>query len=410
MARFFLPFLALVITTVPTQSRMPKEGAYGKPCAMDMPISTSFEEDNKCPPRFYCFWDKKPFNITNGIEVEIPEADYPVDAEGKYESTKDQPFGYCDCNKFYGLADPEDNCLGVTAGTYFFNIWAHMLVINCLTLLAVVAYTIHGFRKTKQFKNNASCQTLVLALVALSLIAVFQAGYCFTMNGWDKDMVFHNEILSILFSICFTAWGVTMLNIAIAWIEVVERSQKKGQKGNTVLYKRVIYGAMFTLSFGVFFTLFIMGSAPLAGGVVFLSLIFMAVVFYFGGKKLVNMLRSGAPKKDDDGEMTMEKMVDQTSKWAGKGALLTLLLVALFIMFTNNIVWFSTLGIQGGMQVLMFVLTSVVRFIRFGGRRAMNKEGLTPVFACEKAKQGKLDERRSSASSTVAPESSVEAS
>ena len=125
---------------------------------------------------------------------------------------------------------------------------------------------------------------------------------------------------------------------------------------------------------------------------------------------MVNMLRSGAPKKDDDGEMTMEKMVDQTSKWAGKGALLTLLLVALFIMFTNNIVWFSTLGIQGGMQVLMFVLTSVVRFIRFGGRRAMNKEGLTPVFACEKAKQGKLDERRSSASSTVAPESSVEAS
>ena len=67
-----------------------------------------------------------------------------------------------------------------------------------------------------------------------------------------------------------------MLNIAIAWIEVVERSQKKGQKGNTVLYKRVIYGGMFTLSFGVFFTLFIMGSAPLAGGVVFLSLIFMA--------------------------------------------------------------------------------------------------------------------------------------
>ena len=34
----------------------------------------------------------------------------------------------------------------------------------------------------------------------------------------------------------------------------------------------------------------------------------------------------------------------------------------------------------------------------------MAKEGLTPIFRCEAAKQGKLDARRSSTTSSVAPE------
>ncbi|GMI15093.1 hypothetical protein TrLO_g4145 [Triparma laevis f. longispina] len=389
---------------------MPRDGAHGSPCVHAKEIQTSFEDDLECPPRYYCFWDAKPFNVTDdGTKVDIPEADYPVDPEGKYESAYDQPFGYCDCNKFYAFTEPGDECSGVSAGTYFFNIWAHILVVQVLALFFIVNYSIYGFIASKQFKNNASCQTLCMASVTCLVILLFQGGYCFTMNGWDYDFVFHNQLLSLLFSVAFTCWGVTMLNIAIAWIEVVERSQKKGQKGNTVLYKRVIYGAMFLLSVGVFVCNFILGSPQMAGGVVFLSLIFMAVVFYFGGKKLGDMLRSGAPKGDKGGEMTMETMVDETSKKAGKGALLTLILVMLFIMFTNNIVWLSTLGIQGGMQVLTTILVQIIMFIRFGGRRAMNKlPHLKPVFACEQAKQGKLDQRRSSASS-VAPESSVEA-
>lgn len=48
------------------------------------------------PHQYYCFWDAKPFNVTaDGTKVDIPEADYPVDSEGKYESAYDQPFGYC---------------------------------------------------------------------------------------------------------------------------------------------------------------------------------------------------------------------------------------------------------------------------------------------------------------------------
>jgi len=125
-------------------------------------------------------------------------------------------------------------------------------------------------------------------------------------------------MLSLLFPIAFTCWGVTMLNTAIAWIEVVEKSQKKGQKGNTAMYKRIIYTAMFLLSAGLFVFLFVIGSAQLAGAVVFLALIFIAITFYFGGKKLGDMLRGGKPKDPNATEMTMEKMVDSTEKRAGK--------------------------------------------------------------------------------------------
>ena len=125
-------------------------------------------------------------------------------------------------------------------------------------------------------------------------------------------------MLSLLFSIAFTCWGVTMLNIAIAWIEVVEKSQKKGQKGNTAMYKRVIYTAMFVLSAGVFACLFVIGSAQLAGGVVLLGLIFIAMVFYFGGKKLGGMLRGGKPKDANATEMSMDVMVDSTAMMVGK--------------------------------------------------------------------------------------------
>lgn len=291
----------------------------------------------------------------------------------------------------------------------FFNIWAHFLVLQSLGFLMLVLYTIYGFVKSQQMKNNASCKTLIMSAFTIPLFIVFQGGYCFTMNGWDMDFVFHNEILSLLFSICFTCWGVTMLMIAIAWIEVVEKSQKKGQSGNTAMYKRVIYSAMFILSGGVFVCLIIIGSAPMAGGVVFLALIFIAVVFYFGGQKLGGMLRGGKPRDPNAIEMSMEEMVDSTAKSVGKGSLVTLLCVMMFIMFTNGNVWLSTIGIEGGMQFLLITTLLVIRFIRFGGRRAMAKAGLKPVFACEAAKVGKLDSGSSSKSTTasVAP-SSVE--
>ncbi|GMH71558.1 hypothetical protein TrRE_jg1524 [Triparma retinervis] len=274
-----------------------------------------------------------------------------------------------------------------------------------MAFLLLVLYTISGFVKSKQMKNNASCQTLVMSAFALILVMVFQGGYAFTMNGWDLDFVFHNDMLSLLFSIAFTCWGVTMLNIAIAWIEVVEKSQKKGQKGNTAMYKRVIYTAMFVLSAGVFACLFVIGSAQLAGGVVLLGLIFIAMVFYFGGKKLGGMLRGGKPKDANATEMSMDVMVDSTAMMVGKGSLCTLMCVMMFIMFTNGNVWLSTIGIEGGMQLLLFTTLLVIRFIRFGGRRAMAKAGLKPVFSCEAAKIGKLDKDKTS--SSVAP-SSVE--
>ena len=54
---------------------------------------------------------------------------------------------------------------------------------------------------------------------------------------------------------------------------------------------------MSVLTLGIFFTLVVLGSPQLAGAVVFLALIFIAVVFYFGGKKLGNMLRNGKAKQ-----------------------------------------------------------------------------------------------------------------
>jgi len=402
-----LLFLALLLVIRQSSAKISKIEAYGHPCAFETDLQSTWEEENViCPPRFYCFWDKKPFNVSaDGVVTEIPEADYPVDPSGKYKSAfpDKQMYGYCDCNKFYGFAEPEDGCSDTTAGTWFFNVWAKLLVLQCITFLGVIFYTIYGFSKSKQFKNNASCQTLILSIVCIVMFALFELGYIFTMNDWDKDWVFHKTLLSYGFTLSFASWLVTALNIAIAWIEVVEKSQKKGQKGNIKLYKRVIYSAMSVLTLGIFFTLVVLGSPQLAGAVVFLALIFIAVVFYFGGKKLGNMLRNGKAKQAG-GEMTMERMVEDTANRVSKGALATLILVILFIMFTNNNIWLSTPGIQGGLQSMFILTVLVIRFIRFGGRRGMAKEGLTPIFRCEAAKQGKLDARRSSTTSSVAPE------
>ena len=58
----------------------------------------------------------------------------------------------------------------------------------------------------------------------------------------------------------------------------------------------------------------------------------------------------------------------------------------------------------------MFIISVyIIGFILFRGRRGMAKERLMPIFACEAANQGKLDNRRSSSvssklSASVAPE------
>ena len=202
-------------------------------------------------------------------------------------------------------------------------------------------------------------------------------------------------------------FGICVLNIAVAWIEVVEKSQKKGQSGNTALYKRGIYGTIFLFTFGIVFTMVILGDTSLAGAVVMMGLLFFGIVYRFAGNKLGTMLEGSGPKKDDaPKEMTMDVMVKGTAKEVSKLCLGILFLTVLFIMTTNSNVWLSTPGIEGGMTLAWYMMNSVLKFIRFGGRRAMIKAGLKPIYGVEQAKTGKLDVNKGPGSTTV--ESSVE--
>jgi hypothetical protein len=335
----------------------------------------------------------------------------------------------------------------------------------------------------------------------------------------DTGMVFHGSLLGYMFSLSIFGFGVVALNIAVAWIEVVEKSQKKGQAGNTKKcvrakrarrrarkgrwrggarakkswflgwersereeepgkgggggalpppvarakkglvawlgkkhhppaenpsratpgsslaraaharsvargrpqltrslaparlarrYKMGIYGSILTYFLLMFVCFIVLGSTTLAGVVVMLALIFKAVVFTFAGKKLGKMLEGGGPKagEEDKKEMNMEMMVKGTSKRIAFVSAGTLVLVVLFLMTTNNNVWLSTVSLQGSMTIVCYINSTILCFIRFGGRRAMIKAGLKPIFKVEGAQQGKLDVKNTttSTSSSVAPE------
>lgn len=103
----------------------------------------------------------------------------------------------------------------------------------------------------------------------------------------------------------------------------------------------------------------------------------------------------------------MEIMVKRTSiriAWVSAG---TLFLVVGFLMTTNKAVWISTICLQGSMTIVCWINRTILQFIRFGGRRAMPKAGLKPIFSVEEAARGKLDTAKSttmSSSSSVAPE------
>lgn len=169
-----------------------------------------------------------------------------------------------------------------------------------------------------------------------------------------------------------------------------------------------IYGSILTYFLLMFVCFIVLGSTTLAGVVVMLALIFKAVVFTFAGKKLGKMLEGGGPKagEEDAKEMNMEMMVKGTSKRIAFVSAGTLVLVVLFLMTTNNNVWLSTVSLQGSMTIVCYINSTILRFIRFGGRRAMIKAGLKPIFKVEGAQQGKLDVKNTttSTSSSVAPE------
>jgi hypothetical protein len=458
---FGLVGLTILFGASPASAYIDRDVAYGSPCVfqIDQNLMTQFQKDHDCPPMYYCFWDQLPFRYNETTNTKT----YYTAAELRNESALDttyernsgaspetemvdgvvSPFGYCDCNKFYAFDRPLESCLHPTAGTYFFNIWAHVLVIMWFYLLAATCYTIYGFQKSQQWKwcSNASCQTLMHICWMAPIMAAFEGGYAATMNFIDTEMVFHRLILSLAFSIGMMGYGKSLmppllfhvhplynigqllsyltdlltnfitniarahtgicaLNIAVAWIEVVEKSQKKGQSGNTALYKRIIYGIIATYSTLIVVTLVILGSTAMAGAVVLLALLVIAVVYRFAGNKLGTMLESGADKKN--GELTMDVMVKKTAKEISLLCGIMFFLVVLFVQTTNANVWLSTVGIQGGLTCAWLSCMYVLRFIRFGGRRAMIKAGLKPIFACEMVKAGKLDVKsESSAGSTV---------
>ncbi len=361
--------------------------AEGAPCTVDSnrQLMSDFELDHLCPNFYYCFWDKKPYtyNETTGVKYDLPEELYPVDPEGKYNyEYNGQAFGYCHCNQFYGFDGVEDGCQERSAGTWFFLLWAIALAGQYFWLWCITIYTLYSFVQAGLFKFNASTETLIGIAITLPCFICFQLGYILTMTFVDQDYKYHNELLFTNFAVCMTTFGVSVLNIAIAWIEVVEKSQKKGQEGNTKLYKRVIYGAIVAYTMCIIFTLIVLSSVMLTGVVVVLALIFMAVVFFFGGKKLFAMLSKGGQKKEGS-ELTMDAMVKMTSDKVGRACALCLVTNILFTLTNNTNVWLSTPGIEGGMQTTFYIMLKVVVFVRFGGRRGLQKAGFRPIFKVE---------------------------
>ncbi|GMI26218.1 hypothetical protein TeGR_g10229 [Tetraparma gracilis] len=404
-----------------------KSEAYGKPCLLEKGATGSdWDESYVCPAMFFCFVDKVPFHVVDGtidrdytsteldaLLATAPETNDKVPEIGpEMDDGEKSRFGYCDCNKFYGLEDPtgEDGgfCESLNAGGTLFMVWSYCLVAYMFWCFLAYLYTIYGFHKSKQLKNNASCQTLFHGLWFCLCFIGTELGYGFTLSMLDTGMVFHGSLLGYMFSLSIFGFGVVALNIAVAWIEVVEKSQKKGQAGNTKKYKMGIYGSILTYFLLMFVCFIVLGSTTLAGVVVMLALIFKAVVFTFAGKKLGKMLEGGGPKagEEDAKEMNMEMMVKGTSKRIAFVSAGTLVLVVLFLMTTNNNVWLSTVSLQGSMTIVCYINSTILCFIRFGGRRAMIKAGLKPIFKVEGAQQGKLDVKNTttSTSSSVAPE------
>ena len=77
-----------------------------------------------------------------------------------------------------------------------------------------------------------------------SFVVVLFSSYVLTLSMLDTSMIFHNFYMSYFFTLSMMGWFICPLNVAVAWIEVVEKSQRKGQKGNTAMYKWGIYGGI----------------------------------------------------------------------------------------------------------------------------------------------------------------------
>ena len=73
-----------------------------------------------------------------------------------------------------------------------------------------------------------------------------------------------------MFSVAMCGCLICWLNIAVAWVEVVEKSQKKGSN-NAGKYKTILYSLAIGFTALIFITLVVIGNTSAAGGVVLLA-------------------------------------------------------------------------------------------------------------------------------------------
>ena len=100
--------------------------------------------------------------------------------------------------------------------------------------------------------------------------------------------------------------------------------------------------------------------------------------------------------------MNMELMVRETATSVARFSGVLVASTVLFILTTNTNVWLSTTGIQGGLTSALYLLILVLRFVRFGGRRNMQKKGYKMLFpSVEMVKAGKNDAKTESTTSSV---------
>ena len=88
--------------------------------------------------------------------------------------------GYCDCNKFYGfdgVSDEGAECSSLTLGGRFFQILTHLLIFGMCYMYYMVIYTIISFKGSDQFKQNASCFTLIHLTWTIPICVLFEGGY-----------------------------------------------------------------------------------------------------------------------------------------------------------------------------------------------------------------------------------------
>ena len=162
-----------------TNAHMPYKNSYGKPCVEiviydDM---SEWEQDNSCPRRMTCFVDRKPFfyNSSTGVETEYEEWQLPQNPNNQTYN-----YGYCDCNRFYGFAGPAEEgaeCTDLTLGGRFFQVWTHLLIFGMSYFYYMVIYTIISFKGSDQFKQNASCYTLIHLTWTVPICIAFELGY-----------------------------------------------------------------------------------------------------------------------------------------------------------------------------------------------------------------------------------------